>query len=455
MPTAAEYFDPYEEVPLNPIQKTQNAFNESDLPKFPEAPPEECKHSVAQGLLLNNQARTDYPDMQSEPMNTEPGAVFRMAAVEEAKDRARDHDCTTKNSEAYIAGNDPILRELEPMVREILFGKDSELAKPDSRVATIITRGMAPSFTFIMELLRQQHPELNTVVLGTNGYGGYMGTLRKLFGEIIKYPHAIPGSHEFNFESLAETVRGLPDPSKAILLLQADAYNYTGVNPTSEQKRQIVGLVQETGIIPLIDSAYQGLTRGMDEDVELIRLFGKTNVPFIVADSYSKKTPLYNERISFAHLVTGSTEQARTLRDNAFSLIRTDQLSPDPAHRILHQLLKDPALREHWLETDVPAARAILFETKRLMAEALGPGFEYIHPDHTQGMFNEIALTHAGIATLAQDHNIHAVPAKDEDRPDPNDQPSETARVNMGSIPLDCIPYVAASIRRVFEGHRS
>jgi aromatic-amino-acid transaminase len=456
MPTSAlEYFEPYKDVSLNPIQKSQNAFKASDLPEFPEAAPEECKHSVAQGLLLNNQAHEDYKDMQGAHINTEPGKLFQMASVKKAMDLAYKEDVGDPNSQAYRAGNDTVLQELEPMTREILFGENSELAKPNSRVATIIQRGMAPSFTFIMELLRQQHPELDTVVLGTNGYGGYMGTLQKLFEITEKYTHSTPEGNEFNFDSLSATVKGLQDPSKAVLLLQAAAYNYTGVNPTSEQKRQIVELIKETGIIPLIDSAYQGLTRGIDEDTELIRLLGETDVPFVVTDSYSKKTPLYVQRLSFAHFATGNPDQAKTLRDNAFALIRTNILSPHPSYRILHDLLKDPALRKQWLETDIPTARAILHDTKHRMAQVLGSGFEYVDPNNTQGMFNKFNISHDGVAALAERHNIFAVPAKDEDRLTPEGQPSQAARVNMGSIPIDCIPYIASSIRKIYEEFRS
>lgn len=447
MTTAQDFFSPYSQVPINPIQKAQDAYKAKDLPTYPNAEPEKCKHSVAQGLLLNNKAHKDYLDLQGNPINTNPGDLFQMTSVKEAMRRAYEEDNQNPNSQAYLGKNDKTLKELEPMVREVLFGAQNPLSQPDSRVATIIMRGMATSFTFLIELIQQKHPEIDTIIFGTNGYGGYLGILKKVFKNVIKYPHS--KDNKFNFEGLEETIKSLEDPRKALLLLQADAYNYTGINPTPEDKKKIVKLAQETGVLPLIDSAYQGLINGLTEDTELIRLLAETDHPFIVNDSYSKKTPLYVQRLSFLHFATGSEEQAQTLRDNAFSLVRTNILSPNPAFRILYHLLKDPELTKIWKEKDIPQARSILHDTKTLMAKELGQGFEYIDPSQTQGMFNKIDISYKAIKELADKFNIHAVEAKDEDNLDPEGNPKEVARVNMGSIPLDCIPYIANAFKSV------
>ena len=161
-----------------------------------------------------------------------------------------------------------------------------------------------------------------------------------------------------------------------MLLLQADAYNYIGVNPTPEQKVKMVELIQELGILTLVDSAYQGLVRGIDEDVEIARLLAKTDSPFITYDSYSKKAQLYGMRVGFLHFSTGSEEQAKILRKNLFAQLRNNILTGTINFRVVFQLLNDPELRRVWLEEDVPAARNVLVDTKTQMSELLGEGFE-------------------------------------------------------------------------------
>jgi hypothetical protein len=55
-------------------------------------------------------------------------------------------------------------------------------------------------------------------------------------------------------------------PRGAVVLLHACAHNPTGVDPTPRQWRGILDLVQEKGLLPFFDSAYQvkGAVCGLD-----------------------------------------------------------------------------------------------------------------------------------------------------------------------------------------------
>jgi aspartate/tyrosine/aromatic aminotransferase len=434
--TAEKFFDTYEDVKPNAIQLAQNAFVQDKRSASADTPPEQRKHSAAQGFLLNPEVQ-DTLDLDGNPINNELGAIFEMKSIREAIKRAANDLVANPDLRRYLGPGDKQLIAVEKLTREVIFGKD------DPRIVTVPVPGMAFGFKETAEIIQKAHPEIDTVIKGSNGYGGYNGVLSKLFNNLETYRHSTD-NNEFDLDSFESALRGLEDPKKVMLLLQADAYNYIGVNPTPEQKKKMVELIQELGILTLVDSAYQGLVNGIDEDVEIARMLADTKAPFITYDSYSKKAQLYGMRVGFLHFATGDEEQAQILRKNLFAQLRNNILTGTINFRVVYQLLNDPELRKIWKEEDVPAARSILVDTKTEMSELLGEGFEFIHPDKTQGMFNAMPISHEGGKWMQQE-GIYFVDAKNEDTG------AETLRMNMGSLAKDSRPYIAGKVREAHE----
>jgi aspartate/tyrosine/aromatic aminotransferase len=434
--SATEFFSVYDDIEPNAIQLAQNAFMIDPRPSTTDVPPEQRKHSAAQGFLLNDEERNTV-DLDGNLINNQVGTIFEMKSIRKAIQRYTNDLLADPDKRRYLGPGDKQLLAVEAATKEIIFGEN------DSRIVTVPVNGMAVGFKETAELIQREHPQIDTVIKGTNGYGGYNGVLSKLFKNMETYRHSTE-TREFDFDSFEKTLRSLPDPRKAMLLMQADAYNYIGVNPTSEQKQKIVSLLEELGIFTLVDSAYQGLVKGMDSDVELPRLLAKTKLPFVVYDSYSKKAQLYGMRIGFLHFATGNESQAAILRKNLFAQLRNNMLTGTINFRIIYQLLNDPELLRIWKEEDVPAARQILIDTKTQMAEYLGQGFEFVSPEYTQGMFNGAPITHEG-GKWMQEKGLYVVNAKNEDTG------KEALRVNMGSLAKDSREFIAGIIKAAHE----
>ena len=441
---AFNFFANYKPLPVNPIQIAQNAFVADTRPE---------KKGLAQGFLLNDRPRQDYLDIQGNPINTEAGKLFQMTAVKEAKRLAYEADLKDPNADMYLSPKDQTTLKLEPLVQKVLFGEDSRLIA-ENRVTTVPFPGMAPTLKAAITLLTTEHPELDTIVLGTNGYGGYNDVLKPVFKNIVKYTQSTL-DNKFNLESLRSTLKSLPDPRKAILLIQADAYNYIGVNPTSDQWKEIVALLQETEVLPLVDNAYHGLMRGLTEDVEIVRLLAETDMPFLCIDSYSKKAGLYGKRISFLHIVSGNAEQSSIIRANLYAHMRSSFIGIPPYFKAVYFLLSNPELYKIWTEKDLPTARAILTETKDQMAGFMGAGFEFLSTANTRGMFNKLNISAEGNRVLAEKHAIFIVNAKDEDRLTAEGTPVQSQRVNMAAIPTDAREYVAKAFLEVYAEYRT
>ena len=434
--TASTFFGVYKDIQPNAIQLAQNAFMNDSRSASADVPPEERKHSAAQGFLLNPAVQYT-KDLDGNPINEKLGAIFEMKSIKEALKRTTADLLKFPDLRRYLGPGDKQLKAVESLTREVIFGED------DPRIVTVAVPGMAFGFREMTEVIKKEPPEIDTVIKGSNGYGGYNGVLSKLFKNLKTYRHSTD-NHKFDMESFEKALRELEDPKKTMLLLQADAYNYIGVNPTSEQKQKIVELIQELGIFTLVDSAYQGLVNDIDGDVEIARLLAKTDAPFVVYDSYSKKAQLYGMRIGFLHFATGDQDQAKILRKNLFAQLRNNILTGTINFRVVYQLLNDPDLRKIWKEEDVPAARNILVDTKTEMSGLLGEGFEFVHPDVTQGMFNGFPITHEG-GKWMQEKGLYVVDAKNEDTG------KEALRINMGSLAKDSRAHVAGIIKEAHE----
>jgi len=436
--TAESVYEKNKPVKINAIQDAQGGFVKDKRSASADVAPEERKHSVAQGFLLNDRVRDEVSIRNKEPINRHPGKIYEMKAVREAQHRAQDEERDDPDLRKYINGADAQLKEVEVATQELVFGEYDPL------IVTIPVLGMAQGFSEVLELVKRNN-DFTQVIKGTNGYGGYNATLAKIFGKdnLLSYRHGTDDM-KFDFDSFEAALRGLDDPSKVVLLLQADAYNYTGVNPTSEQKKKIVALLQELGIYTIVDSAYQGLVGDMEKDVEIARLLKETDVPFVVYDSYSKKGQLYAKRMGFAHVVTGNEKEGEIIRNNFYAQLRTNILTGTDNFRIVYQLLKDPELKRIWTQEDIPAAQDILAGTKAEMAALMGEEFGFVSPGITDGMFIGAPITHEG-GLWMREQGVFAVETTNEDTD------KEALRINMGSITQDARAHIARILKEAHE----
>ena len=73
-------------------------------------------------------------------------------------------------------------------------------------------------------------------------------------------------------------------PEGAIVVLHACAHNPTGVDPTPEQWRGILRVVQQKRLLAFFDSAYQGFASGdLERDAAAIRLFADAGLELLLA----------------------------------------------------------------------------------------------------------------------------------------------------------------------------
>lgn len=73
-------------------------------------------------------------------------------------------------------------------------------------------------------------------------------------------------------------------PEGTVVVLHACAHNPTGVDPTPEQWRGILRVVQQKRLLAFFDSAYQGFASGdLERDAAAIRLFADAGLELLLA----------------------------------------------------------------------------------------------------------------------------------------------------------------------------
>ena len=199
--------------------------------------------------------------------------------------------------------------------------------------------------------------------------------------EIKEYPYYDMATHQINSDAMMETLRQVP--AGDMVLLHGCCHNPTGADLTHEQWDQIADLALERGFIPFIDTAYQGLGDGLDEDAYGMRMMADRLPELVIASSCSKNFGLYRERTGSITFIAENSQQAEIVASQAMSIARQIYSMP-PAHGALlvSLILGDQQLRANWqaeleeVRLRIKSMRTLL--TNGIQGNSAGVDFSHI-----------------------------------------------------------------------------
>jgi len=228
--------------------------------------------------------------------------------------------------------------------------------------------------------------------------------------EVHTYPYFHAETNGLKFDDMLAAIRAMP--AGDVLLLHGCCHNPTGIDPTPEQWAQIADAVAESGVLPLVDFAYQGLANGLREDAVGLLALCRPGTEVMVASSFSKNFGLYNERVGALTVVTSSPEAAQAVLSHVSKVIRANYSNP-PAHgaAIVTTILNDPELRAMW-EDEVTEMRDRIntmrdLFCRTLAAKGVDRDFDYIR--RQRGMFSFSGLTPAQVQALRDKHSVYII----------------------------------------------
>ncbi|MBL5825495.1 aromatic amino acid transaminase [Serratia fonticola] len=228
--------------------------------------------------------------------------------------------------------------------------------------------------------------------------------------KVNTYPYFDDTSGQLRFEAMLDTLSALPEG--AVVLLHPCCHNPTGTDLNPSQWQAVIEVVQRRRLLPFFDIAYQGFGDGLDEDCFALRAMLKTDVDFLVSNSFSKNVALYGQRLGGLSVRCATAEAAVNVKGALKTLIRRSYSCP-PTHgsQIVETLLADPQLYQQWA-SELTTMRQRIKQMRVGLAAGLEQGgttLDYTRIRDQKGMFSYTGLNERQLGQLRQQYSIYLV----------------------------------------------
>jgi aspartate/tyrosine/aromatic aminotransferase len=372
-------------------QTHEKAQESSKMARLADLPPVVNDSLIALIGMVNADPRPDKIDVGVGVFRDGAGNTPILKVMKEAEQRLLD----TQVTKAYLGSSGD--KRFAELLRPILLGPHAS----DERILGLQTPGGCGALRLGFELLAAANPDAR-VFLGTPTWPNHPPIVRAVRLEAVEYAYYERGQAIIRFEDMiAALSSGEPGD---IALLHGCCHNPTGADLSEDQWREVVRVVSDRGLIPLIDIAYQGFGRGLDEDAFGVRLMLDACDEMIVAQSCDKNFSCYRDRVGSLWVKTGSADATRTAMAHVHQIAREMwSMPPDHGAACAHIILEDPELHARWL-VELAAMRDRINSVRQRIAAA-DPRIAYIGRQY--GMFSMLPLSKEQVLKLRSDEAIY------------------------------------------------
>jgi len=293
-------------------------------------------------------------------------------------------------------------------VQELLFGKGHEIVA-SKRAATAHTPGGTGALRVAGDFVKTMFPG-KKMWMSDPTWPNHPGVFSAAGLEIETHPYFDAANNSLDFKAMMAAVEKIPKGD--VLLLHGCCHNPTGIDPAPDQWRKIADVIQQRGILPLVDFAYQGLGVGLVEDATGLLELCRPGCEMLIASSFSKNFGLYRERVGALTVVGSSEEGAQKALGHIKTCIRANYSNP-PSHggAIITTIIGDPDLRKEWegevkgIRDRINGMRTLFVDT--LKAKGVKRDFSFIK--NQRGMFSFSGLTKEQVERLKKEYAIYIV----------------------------------------------
>ncbi len=326
--------------------------------------------------------------------------------------------------------------EFSRAVQGLLFGEDHEIIGT-SRAATVQSPGGTGALRIAADFVHKLFPGTR-VWISDPSWANHPKVFEAAGIKVGTYAYFDDTRNELDLDAMLASLNELS--AGEVVLLHGCCHNPTGVDPDPEEWKRIGDVVQDRGLIPLVDFAYQGMGDGIDADGVGLRELCRPGVELFVASSFSKNFGLYNERVGALTIIGGSAEAAAAALSHAKICIRTNYSNP-PAHgaALVTAILADADRRMRW-EGEVAGMRDRIVEMRSLFVETLkkkGIERDFSFIARQRGMFSFSGLTGAQVDALRGRYSIYVV---------------SSGRINVAGMTHDNMDHLCEAIAEVLIG---
>jgi aromatic-amino-acid transaminase len=318
-------------------------------------------------------------------------------------------------------------------VQELVFGASSAALR-EQRVVTVQTLGGTGALKVGADLLRRLNGSAQ-IWISDPSWENHQALFDYAGFKVQTYPYYDPATHGVRFDAMMDTLRKLP--AGAIAVLHACCHNPTGVDLAPDQWEQIIKVVNERGIVPFLDMAYQGFADGLEADAAAVRRFAAACPGVLVSTSFSKSLSLYGERVGALSVVAGTADDAARALSQLKRVIRTNYSNP-PTHggQAVVTVLATPELRSLW-DKELGEMRERIKVMRRQLVDKIRANrsdFDFGFITRQRGLFSYSGLSRDQVRRLREEYSLYAI---------------ESGRICVPALNSRNIDYVAQAIAKV------
>jgi len=301
----------------------------------------------------------------------------------------------TQDSKSYLgsAGD----KRFAELIRPILLDVHAD----DSRIAGVQTPGGCGALRLGFELIATVNPNAR-VLVGTPTWPNHPPIIRSVRLQMVEYPFYDRDACSIRFDAM---VAALKDARPGdVVLLHGCCHNPTGADLSNEQWVEVTRIVSERGLLPLVDIAYQGFGRGLDDDARGLRGILEACDEVIVAQSCDKNFSVYRDRVGALFVKTATDEATARAMAHVFQRAREMwSMPPDHGAAAVRIVLDTPELRDRW-PGELASMRDRINSVRAKIADA-DPRLAYIAGQY--GMFSMLPISKDQVLKLRKDHAIY------------------------------------------------
>lgn len=344
--------------------------------------------------LYRADARAGKVDLGVGVYRDEEGATPIFRAVKEAERRLVAGQAT----KSYVGP------EGDPVFLERLWELTTGPSGRDRAVASLQTPGGSGALRLAADLMARMG--VKRIWVGVPTWPNHPAIFKVAGLEVVSHPFFDVPSQAILFDEMMEALKTAKTGDA--VLLHASCHNPTGGVLTADQWHRLSALIAERGLLPLIDSAYQGFGKGLEADRAGLCTVLDAVPEALLAISCSKNFGLYRERTGAVFAVTPTRDIGISARSNLAALARTAySMPPDHGAAIVSEILGDDALKADWMaELDVMRGRVALIRQR--LAAGLSRRWQVLTAVAEQeGMFSLLPLAEEDVLRLRAEHAIY------------------------------------------------
>jgi aromatic-amino-acid transaminase len=319
----------------------------------------------------------------------------------------------------------------DPAFADAMIGLILGDAVPREAVAAAATPGGTGACRQAFELIRMATPGARVFVSDPT-WPNHLSILSYLGMDVAPYRYFDNETGGVDFDGMLTDLRTAR--AGDVVLLHGCCHNPTGANLNPVEWQAVIDLLNDSGLIPMIDIAYQGFGDGLEADAAATRMVASQVPECLIAASCSKNFGIYRERTGLLMAVSQDTAQRKLNQDTLAFLNRQNySFPPDHGARLVTMILNDEALRADWM-AELEDVRLSMLSLRQALADELqrltgSDRFAFL-AQH-RGMFSRLGTTPDLVEKLRAEHGIYMI---------------GDSRMNIAGLNANTVPILARAI---------